>query len=72
MVKRHENFFKVTDADHENKIMESDNITVDTMLYSLPAKRQKTKDSEEELPCGVEERLDNIESHLNLSGEFIK
>jgi hypothetical protein len=49
--------------------MESDNITVDTMLYSLPSKRQKTSGSTEELPYGVEERLENIESHLKLSGK---
>jgi hypothetical protein len=49
--------------------MESDNtVTVDTMLYSLPYKRQKTSDSAEELPNGVKERLDNMESHLKLSG----
>ena len=47
--------------------MKSDNITVDTMLYSLASKRQKT--SEDELPYGVQERLDNIESHLKLSGK---
>jgi hypothetical protein len=49
--------------------MESDNITVDTMLYSLPSKRQKNSGSTEELPYGVEERLENIESHLKLSGK---
>jgi hypothetical protein len=59
----------VTDADRENEIMESDNITVDTMLYSLPSKRQKSSGSTEELPYGVEERLENIESHLKLSGK---
>ncbi len=57
----------MTDADRENEIMKSDNITVDTMLYSLASKRQKT--SEDELPYGVQERLDNIESHLKLSGK---
>ena len=49
--------------------MESDNITVDTMLYSLPCKRKKTSEGSEELPYGVEERLKNIKSHLNLSGK---
>ncbi|XP_028409746.1 MAP3K12-binding inhibitory protein 1-like isoform X2 [Dendronephthya gigantea] len=64
----------VTDADRESKIMESDNITVDTMLYSLPVKRQRTADDdeEEELPSGVEERLDNIESHLRLSVKSVE
>ncbi|CAB3989748.1 Hypothetical predicted protein [Paramuricea clavata] len=63
----------VTDADRENEIMESDNtVTVDTMLYSLPSKRQKTSDSAEELPYGVQERLDNMESHLKLSVKSVE
>ncbi|XP_046849542.1 MAP3K12-binding inhibitory protein 1-like [Xenia sp. Carnegie-2017] len=57
----------VTNADHEDKIMKSDNVTVDTMLYSIPVKRQKTSEDVEELPSGVEERLHNIESHLHLN-----
>ena len=61
--------FSVIDAEHENEIMESDNTTVDTMLYSLPSKRKKNSDNSEELSFGVQERLDNIESHLKLSGK---
>lgn len=53
----------VTDANRENEMMKTDNITVDTMLHSVPSKRLKTE-SLELLPRGVEERLDNIECHL--------
>lgn len=60
--------FSVTDPDCENEIMKSDDITTDTMLYSLPSKRQKTSNSADELPYGVQERLENIESHLKLNG----
>ena len=51
--------------------MKSDNVTVDTMLYSIPVKRQKTSEDVEELPSGVEERLHNIESHLHLNGTIV-
>ena len=59
--------FSVTDASRENEIMKSDNITVDTMLHSVPSKREKTESSEN-LPHGIEERLSNIESHLKTNG----
>ena len=49
-------------------MMKTDNITVDTMLHSVPSKRLKTE-SLELLPRGVEERLDNIECHLKSNGK---
>ena len=58
----------MTDASREDEIMKSDNITVDTILHSVPSKRQKTESSDGPVSYGVQERLDNIESHLKTSG----